>query len=299
MSSHEGRIDYVKLLYTTTPEFFQDHIAPRYEALLHKVREAGIHGKTSKLSALGQERRSSDHRYVVEFWGASADVVARALRVDELQYLRRVDYKEAVHGLSDGEWENAMSALYFRPCKLNTSTIKTKPREKMGEQRDVGGIGMLYGSRKSDEHGVLISRGKNDKYREYRVANKGAVKLRNLVMATVENSDDSNVYRHLLSQLRLQSQFWWGKTLGGSFRDIIEHAAHKGADITAAVAQSSFFDETEQERAWWDSLSPEEQEAEQRGTFEATPKGHWVDDPSDPGDVMWVPDTHDEDDLPF
>ena len=109
-----------------------------------------------KLTVLGPTESSNMRsRYVVEMWGKTAHLSIAMVPKHWWERLARVDARYTLVGTTSEELGSFINRnVMQRNSKKNVTTFDTRPRQKTNT-RDVGGRGIVFGSRKSDLHTAI------------------------------------------------------------------------------------------------------------------------------------------------
>lgn len=167
-----ARIDWVTLFWArvSEPEDAENGIQEVLGlARLCTKRGWRYGGFKYKLSS-GKTGKDAYHK--VEIWGEAADEFASYLSPGMWYRVSRLDWRLPLAAKSDVEMKQFVLAAQRKGAKrVNLTPFHTEPRMK-NEKRDVGGDGICYGSRKTDQHFVIYKRGRELPAWEYRLANQ-------------------------------------------------------------------------------------------------------------------------------
>lgn len=264
------RIDYLKIIIKTDAEEFQTRYQPMLNAINAGVVAAG--GKQSKLTVLKPDSTGLT-RYVLEWYGPGA--AAAVPLIPELWYnfLYRIDWREEVPEIEADDVRRIQAYVSVAPSgKTGTSTFSTRKANKTF-QTDIGGLGVRWGSRKSDKHAVLYKRSGEYAAFEFRLQGRAAQQMG---AAAVEFAlkDTEWAIETVLSQFMSQL----ARAFLHSIYQFTEPAQLMQLADQAAEQMPMMFElpdnpELVAARAWWTSLTEQEQLDWQRSQFEETAKG--------------------------
>jgi hypothetical protein len=292
------RFDYIKVLFRQDHDHFQADTLPTLNGVISWTDEVGMLRTCSNLTVL-PSKPGETSRYIFEVWGPMADRFAMYMPATWWECLRRIDLRAELNDLDPNQMRDAVRYLAHRESKHNVSLFDSKPRAKRGENRDVGGIGMYWGSRKSGQHGVIYKRGNEAPAAEYRLRDKSAQEFGHLVTEQCKSNNQPCGAAYALIDMQHMAAAFWGSRISGELDRTLEGAAKQGALLNKVAQQMGLFDETEAERNYWASLSTEEQLDLSRQTWEPTLQG-WKDTAGRADLRAGTPaEPSDDDDLPF
>ena len=294
------RFDYVKLFFSQDHDYFQAHTLPLINTAISYCDPVGQLRTCSRLSALGGSN-PKESRYIFEVWGPMADKFALHMVPRFWANLRRLDLRVELDELSQQQMLDASRYLAHRETKHNTALFNSQPRHKRGEARDIGGIGIWFGSRKSAQHGVIYKRGKEQPAAEYRIKDREAQRLGHAVIQQTEEKGWLSGYTFAMRDMLEMNAAFWGSRVGSDLSQTLKNAAKQGAQLSEVARQLGLFDETPEEASAWQELSTEEQLDLQNVTWELTPKGShnpWAEYERDPTIENGL-DYRSDEELPF
>ena len=151
--------------------------------------------------------------------------------------------------------------------RRNIYTFNTKERQKTNS-RDVGGFGMMVGSRKSNQHTVLYVRAKENAVVEFRfqgvIAEDIGYHARARIAQSNEDGNECGVIEALTATLQLPVKGELGKAFGLFSIQGLEQRMRSATANVRRMQDALEWVETKEEEEWWASLTQEEQEEEQR-----------------------------------
>lgn len=163
-------IDYLKFLFACDSEMWQD----KYQADWFHLRSLcvawGAKDANVKLTVLGGGKTVGS-RTIVEFVGPVADYIAPYIPVLWTQRSRRVDFRSELRTLTVEAIRAAKGYYSLKPKGEYNATGFDTPGRRKTTGRDIGGVGMFLGSRKSDVVGAIYRRGRETPAFELRVQN--------------------------------------------------------------------------------------------------------------------------------
>lgn len=268
----EGTLDYIKLLFRVDHDWFQDYILPSANGLLSLIDPVGLLKKTSNWTVL-PSKVGEPSRYILEVWGQDADTFARIMPGSWFNNARRLDIRDVLPDLDAQTMRDAVRWLNHQEHKFNTALFDSKPRQKRGGNRDVGGVGIYFGSRKSGQHGVIYKRGNERPAIEYRVQDHVAHAIGASAAEQVSAIGGEDAFTNVMRQLRVSAWAFWGNRLGGEIVQSLNNAAKQGSMLSKVAQQLGIFDELPEERQFWNDLTTEQQADFAKHTWETTPKG--------------------------
>jgi len=152
-----GRFDYCSFLIECPADLFQDIYLAEWKRAIVDHMTLTEQKKNQRVHALGATK-SGNRRYVLALWGEPARLVTNLPFPKWGDDLTRVDIRRTVYGCADDTYEKLCVALEYAETKNNIESFKVKRRTK-NHQRDTGGRGVRYGSRKSDRSSKIYKRG--------------------------------------------------------------------------------------------------------------------------------------------
>lgn len=166
---HTGQplCDWVGFLTECEPDLFQQYFLEEWNMLLVASLPAWAQSKQTRVHALGATTRGK-RRYVLSVWGESAQQVHRLPFGKWGDYITRYDVKRRLYDIKPDTYQRLCVALQFADTKRNLEAFKLPKRQK-NTQRDSGGEGVRFGSRKSDLSTKLSKRGNEIPYFETQI----------------------------------------------------------------------------------------------------------------------------------
>ena len=262
------QIDYLKFVFSLE----YDEIQRRHDNLKRLLLNVDPNNPTLrgfKFSIIGFDAsRPSERRCVFEFFGENTEKFAWAIPSGWLDNLSRVDYRVPLLHASDEDVKSIVQEMtLMTKGRRNIYTFNTKQREKT-TSRDVGGFGVMVGSRKSNQHTVLYVRAKENAVVEFRFQNQVAEEIGYQARARIieSNADgvELGVIDSLTSVLQLPVKGELGKAFGLFSIQALESRMRQSSKNMRRMQDALEWVETKEEEEWWTSLSQEEQEQEQR-----------------------------------
>lgn len=163
-------VDYLKFLFACDSEQWQDEFQSDWLHVKSLATTWGAKDAYAKLTVLGGGKTVGS-RYIVEFSGPVADYIAPHIPSAWFRRTRRVDYRSELRTLTVEAIRAAKGYYALQPKgEYNATGFDTSSRTK-STGRDVGGVGMFLGSRKSDVVGAIYRRGREVAAFELRVQN--------------------------------------------------------------------------------------------------------------------------------
>lgn len=272
LSSHaRPLVDYLKFILPYDYDRAQQEVAPTVAAIKGL---AGIEVPTAdvKLTVLGPTESSGGRsRYVVECWGKTAHYALTMVPKHWYERLARIDARYQLTSTP----ATALGAFINRNIlqansKKNVTTFDTRSRQKTNT-RDVGGRGIVFGSRKSDIHTAIYARGSEPVALEVRFQGRKADHIGNLALFEHDTSETGRLlYDAIIDNLMIEAMNEVYKITGATTIASLERIMDNDYAHSLKVNQAIDWLETEQERTWWESLTPEEQEQWQKDGFVPT-----------------------------
>jgi len=265
-----GRIDYIKFIIKTDDQEFQDRYMPVVRSISSWLNKNGR--RDGKLTPLGVEAGGL-RRYCIEYWGDAAADAAQMVPLTWYNVMYRVDYREEVEVIDSDDLRAMQAYVSVRPSgRTSTSTFTTRPATKTN-QRDVGGIGIRFGSRKSDDHAVLYKRGQERTAFEYRRQGKSANELGKFIATCGGQRLEPKPYEQLLREMKTSSARFLNRVLGISNPAQIMQMADEAQAYMPMLFDKGNAEELAEAEAWWSELTEDEQIEWQRQGFGPTLKG--------------------------
>lgn len=154
------RYDYASFLIETHADLFQDIWLNEWNVLVANHIPEPQRRKFQRVHALGATKEGR-RRYVLAVWGEYARLVVNLPFEKWAENLTRLDLRAQVYECRPDTFERLCRALENAETRNNVESFKTPKRTK-NNQRDAGGRGVRYGSRKSDVSSKIYRRGKEN-----------------------------------------------------------------------------------------------------------------------------------------
>lgn len=265
------RIDYLKLQFRVDSDILQSQVIPEIERIEGAALDNIENARRGKWTTLYTKVKKQTI-YIYEAWGLLADEIAKLLPQHRWGAVTRIDLRRELYNITpaDMKWLQTFYSTHSVP-KLGVNTFST-PQAFKTNQRDVGGIGIRFGSRKSDQHVVLYYRGKEGAAIEYRLQGKTCDKVMSDLQNMWNYNPEIDQYGSAVNTLFYYLMEYTNKYLGvktlTDFREISRACA-----VNFPLAQDDI-DPEEVRRAddWWASLSEDTQRDWQQSTFDVTLK---------------------------
>lgn len=262
------RIDYLKFIRPMDYDQGQQLLQP-IVAMLNDA-DCPINEKDNyKLTLLGGTESSNQKtRYVIEVWGLHCDRFVRGIERHWFEYLTRIDYRAPLKHTTTVSLDAYINQQVLSgKSKRNVSTFATKNRQKTNT-RDVGGKGVIFGSRKSDSHTVIYYRGGDMPAIEMRLQNRKALDLGNQALYENETAETTEAFLNTLERrLKIAAMSELYAATGYSELIHLEGAMERAQALNNKMQAALEWSETQEEKEYWSSLTTEEQEALQRESW--------------------------------
>lgn len=253
-------LDYIKYIVPMDHDRLQQFAANvnRYEM---DNSQGFKWGSTAKMSILDStENTGGRRRLVLEAWGAGAEVLLELMNPNHLEYVTRLDYRRELIGAETKDVEAflARTAMQKRG-RRNVQTFRSEPRRK-NDKRDIGGLGVYFGSRKSDQHTAAYVRGNERPAIEHRFQGRKAADIACEALAGwYEATNPLTTMAHLMPVLERYAQQELVTSTGyTSWEKLVLAMRDDRAHMDKLNAASDWL-ETPEERKFWDGLSQDEQ----------------------------------------
>lgn len=262
------QIDYLKFVFSLE----YDEIQRRHDNLKRLLLNVDPNNPTLrgfKFNIIGFDAsRPSERRCVFEFFGENTEKFAWAIPAGWLDNLSRIDYRVPLLHTGDEDVKSFVQEMtLLQRGRRNIYTFNTKARQKTNS-RDVGGFGVMVGSRKSNQYSVLYMRAAEMAAVEFRFQNQVAEDIGYHARASIaqanEDGGELGVIQALKSALQLPVKRELGKAFGVYEVQHLEQRMRSASYNMRQMQEALEWVETQQEADWWASLTQEEQEAEQR-----------------------------------
>lgn len=152
-----GNYDWVSFLIEADADAFQLHYLEEWNQIVVNRIPEPERRKKSRVHALGATK-GGRRRYTLAVWGEYAALVKNLPFAKWADHLTRVDVRTKLYDCRPDTFERLCIALENAETKNNVESFKVAKRQK-NHQRDSGGRGVRYGSRKSDVSSKVYKRG--------------------------------------------------------------------------------------------------------------------------------------------
>lgn len=155
----EESIDYLKFVVPMDYDRAQ-HTFAAIKDEMSKLNGALVEKEDFKITVLnGTEESGGRARYCIEFYGTQTHYALLCVPAWFFSHLNRIDWrKETTKVMKTDVRAYCIERAGQQKGRRNTTLFNTKSRKK-SHNRDVGGFGLLIGSRKSQSHSVVYQRG--------------------------------------------------------------------------------------------------------------------------------------------
>lgn len=265
------RIDYLKFVFTMEHDLFSHKVNPVLTSLQHNFTHDPQRQYPAKLTALGHQT-GGKRRYVYEAWGEFAHDIAAKAPLWVWKHCRRIDVRAETNMVTEDQLRGLAS--YYGAHKggrVNVDVLNSRPRTKTN-QRDVGGIGIRIGSRKSDHHAVFYKRGAELPAFEYRRQGKAAAEAGEAIAATAAWDDTGDVASIAVRYMQGAAEGWLFGALGVYTAEKLAQAGTVYHQKLLAVGDIPSPSEIEQAEEWAENNADDFQRMQQ-STFTLTTKG--------------------------
>lgn len=260
-------VDYVKYVFRSGWENNQNFYVPAWENALARLPYLGPNCGGAKMSVLPGTDSQGRTRYVYEAWGKMADHLWELLPTVWVNALYRLDIREELPTITEDHIAALQTSISLgSKGAVNTFMLNSRPRQKTN-QRDVGGRGVQFGSRKSDQHLVIYKRGNEAAAVEYRIQNKKINEMTRASYLSWQNEHVSDVWQEIVANAMTMRATYQQKALGVSGTPGLTGLLDMHKSRATQLRQALQFTETAEEREYWEGLSEEEQEQFQKDTF--------------------------------
>lgn len=232
--------DYVKLVVRNDGAKDHQEMAAEWLSLAEKCSG----DKKSHSVSVVAQKGGATSATVVELWGKAADQFAAFMPNHWWCYLRRLDIREVVQPLGDDSDALALDwAFLARPRNVNTAALDSKPRHK-NNKRDVGGRGLVIGSRKSARHAVFYKRGSEPAVYEFRAQDQLALEIGRAAAKEADGTSDAGPYEKALNLALVASDAFLRKYYGSTnpariYNEWARQAAEHDEQLEGLVAATS------------------------------------------------------------
>lgn len=261
-------VDYLKFIIPMDYDRAQQ-VIPSVAASIQGLQGIEVDNVGYKMTVLSPTESSGMRsRYVIEVWGLAAHHAITLVPSSWWEHLTRIDARYTLKNVSADALGSFINRnIMQRTSKKNVTTFDTRPRQKTNT-RDVGGRGIVFGSRKSDIHTAIYARGEEAVALEVRFQNRKADHIGNLALFEKETGEaQRNFYEVLLANLNVEAMTELYKITACHGTAKLESLMNRDSVDQAKLKAASDWLETEAEKVWWESLTPEEQEEWQKDGF--------------------------------
>lgn len=260
-------VDYVKYVFRSGWENNQNFYVPAWENALARLPFLGHDCGGAKMSVLPGTDAQGRTRYVYEAWGKMADHLWELLPTVWVNALYRLDLREELAGISEDHIAALQTSISLgNKGAVNTFMLNSRPRKKTST-RDIGGRGVQFGSRKSDQHLVVYKRGNENAAVEYRMQNKKINELARSAYKCWQDNNISNVWQEIVANAHTARSSYLYKAMGVNTTPGLLGQLDLHLNRAKALRKAAQWEETDADRDYWASLTEEEQEDIQKETF--------------------------------
>lgn len=192
-------------------------------------------------------------------WGEPADWFAQMMPEAWWERNRRCDHKRLLPARKKGEMRKFADTAKRRGAKGIGVNAIDKPRGYKSDKRESGGDGLSYGSRKSNRHAVVLQRGNELPYYEFRVANDQWAPILRMAQRlwNSRNNKDMSLYDCVKVTMAVEASYWWANNVSEQpvenyVQDCIDEAEEVD-DFLAVAARKARRDAAD--RDYWDTLA--------------------------------------------
>jgi hypothetical protein len=265
------RIDYLKFIFTTEYDRFQANINPLLTSLQHNYQHDLARRYPAKLTPLGADT-GGKRRYVYECWGDFAHTVAAKAPLWFWQHVRRIDVRAETDFVTLEQLQGLGS---YYAChqngRVNVDVLNSRPRHKDAD-RDIGGVGIRIGSRKSDHHAVFYKRGAEKAAFEYRRQGKAAVEAGLAIREAAAYDDTGDVASIAVRYMQGAAEGWLFGAMGVRTAEKLALAGEQYHQKLLAVGDVPTPSEIEEAERWAEN-NQDDFEQMKLAQFDTTPKG--------------------------
>lgn len=264
------RIDYLKFIVKTDEREFQERYAWVFNDVNTWLVKQGC--KPGKLTALGVGTDGL-RRYCIEWYGDSAGHAVEMIPTHWYTVMYRIDLREQMELIEAADIQAMQAYVAVRPKgRTGTSSFHTRPATK-NHMRDVGGVGLRFGSRKSDKHAVLYKRGRERSAFEFRLQGRASQELGREWTKVWENNVDQTATAYLIRKLLEMRAKYLNEVAGVADPNHLMQLADEANAYMPMMFDDTEKNEVAEANAWWTSLTEQEQLDWQRDNFKPTIKG--------------------------
>lgn len=263
----EVRVDYLKFLLPMDFDRAQEVIQPMVDFVASDKTKL-VSGQDFKVTVLNPTPTSNGKsRYIIEVWGEHTLEILPVVPEWLWGSLQRIDHRTPLLHVST-EALSAFAAKWAMADRKsrNISTLNTRPRRK-NNKRDVGGKGVIFGSRKSSSHTVVYQRGSELPAIESRIEKNKAEDVGISILNKLSEEGHPPIERIVIEAASVAAEQERYRCIGEISIQGWENAMFIALGEQKTMQASLEWKEREDERDWWESLTPEEQTAWQQETF--------------------------------
>ena len=218
-------------------------------------------GQTAKLSIMESTPATGGRRrLVLEAWGVGAEALLELMNYTYLEHVVRLDYRRELAGVGVKEVESFLARCAMQKRgRRNVQTFRSEPRRK-NHQRDIGGLGVYFGSRKSDSHTAAYVRGDEAPAIEHRFQGRKAADIACEALGVIYDREQPGTHMNaLMPVLERYAQTELTTATGYTSWEKLALAMRDDRAHMDKLNQASQWLETPEEQRFWDGLSQEEQ----------------------------------------
>lgn len=261
------RVDYLKFLIALDWDRAQEVLQPMVDFVASEKTRL-VTNRDFKVTVLNPTPTSNGKsRYIVEIWGEHTMEILPVIPDFLWGSLSRIDHRTPLLHVTD----EALAAFATKWAMAdrksrNIATLNTRPRRK-NNKRDVGGKGVIFGSRKSASHTVVYKRGAELPAIESRIEKNKAEDVGIRILNELSEDGHAPIERIVIAAAESAAEQERYRCIGETKIQGWENAMLVALGESKTMQASLEWKEREDEREWWESLSPEEQSAWQGDTF--------------------------------
>lgn len=266
------RFDYVRLIFRCDDEMFQNDYLPRINSLLIAAQRAADEQAKHNVNVKGRSGRRENY-YEIDVWGNQADYFAVSMPEEWWGSLARLDLRHESDALTESVIADLQVKYAFQAQGKHSILSFKTPGATKTDRRDVGGRGIRFGSRKSDQHAVAYKRRGGPGALEYRISGRKAQELGREITQAVKYGGSPSGYEAAFVRMNLLSSVFLSEAAGASslYGLVLDAKQHNYTASAREIAEIVHDDAAAEE--WWGKLSAAEQGEWQQLTFGPTPRG--------------------------
>lgn len=194
-----GRIDKVDLTLSVAYDLMQTH--DRFlRALADSIQEDTGRYIGFRVKCFSAEKESGQRIYGVSTWGPGADDFLQLLPTEYHRYISRVDFRIETEVSPTGLSSIEQRINEFNPRKRNVRKYTTRKREKEFG-RDAGGVGLAFGSHKSDIRLTMYKRAGESGSVEIQLSGKRLSNVIHNLQSPLQGEYKPSFYAELATQI--------------------------------------------------------------------------------------------------